>query len=69
MSRVTRTALIQLLLPIMSASALSTSAAATAAAPKLKVLCLHGYAQNGAVMRDRSGGFRKPFKKSRFELR
>ena len=42
--------------------------AATTAAPKLKVLCLHGYSQNGAVLRDRSGGFRKPFKKSRFEL-
>ena len=42
--------------------------AAANAAPKLKVLCLHGYAQNGAVLRDRSGGFRKPFKKSRFEL-
>ena len=23
---------------------------------KLKVLCLHGYAQNGAVLRDRRGG-------------
>ena len=42
--------------------------AATTAAPKLKVLCLHGYSQNGAVLRDRSGGFRKPFKKYRFEL-
>ena len=35
---------------------------------KLKVLCLHGYAQNGLVLRDRSGGFRKPLKKSRFEM-
>ena len=35
---------------------------------RLRVLCLHGYAQNGAVLRDRSGGFRKPLKKSRFEL-
>ena len=32
--------------------------------PKMKVLCLHGYAQCGAVLRDRSGGFRKPLKKS-----
>jgi pimeloyl-ACP methyl ester carboxylesterase len=35
---------------------------------KLKVLCLHGYTQNGEVLRDRSGGFRKPLKKSRYEL-
>ena len=35
---------------------------------KLRVLCLHGYSQNGAILRDRSGGFRKPLKKSRFEL-
>jgi len=35
---------------------------------KHKVLCLHGYAQNGAILRDRSGGFRKPLKKSRFEM-
>ena len=35
---------------------------------KLKILALHGYAQNGAILRDRSGGFRKPFKKSRFEV-
>ena len=34
-----------------------------ATTPKLKVLCLHGYSQNGAVLRDHSGGFRKPFKK------
>ena len=34
---------------------------------KLKVLCLHGYAQNAEILRDRSGGFRKPLKKSRFE--
>lgn len=42
--------------------------AATLSAPKLKVLCMHGYAQTGAVLRDRSGGFRKPFKKSVFEM-
>ena len=35
---------------------------------RLKVLCLHGYGQTGAVLRDRSGGFRKPLKKSRFEM-
>ena len=52
------------LLPLQFVSAW----AATTAAPKLKVLCMHGYSQNGAVLRDRSGGFRKPFKKSRFEL-
>ena len=52
------------LLPLQFVSAW----AAATAAPKLKVLCLHGYSQNGAVLRDRSGGFRKPFKKSRFEL-
>mmetsp|Transcript_52571 Transcript_52571/g.87241 ORF Transcript_52571/g.87241 Transcript_52571/m.87241 type:complete len:226 (-) Transcript_52571:111-788(-) len=42
--------------------------ASQAAPRKLKVLGLHGYAQNSAVLRDRSGGFRKPLKKSRFEL-
>ena len=52
------------LLPLQFVSAW----AATTAAPKLKVLCMHGYSQNGAVLRDRSGGFRKPFKKSRFEM-
>ena len=35
---------------------------------KLRVLCLHGYAQNGAALRDRSGAFRRPLKKARFEL-
>jgi predicted esterase len=30
---------------------------------KLKVLCLHGYRQNGKIFRERSGGFRKLFKK------
>ena len=47
------------------------SAAMMAAEPtprKLKVLCLHGYGQNGGVLRDRSGGFRKPMKKSNFEM-
>ena len=43
-------------------------AACTVAPSKLKILCLHGYAQTGAVLRDRSGGFRKPFKKARFEM-
>ena len=47
----------------------ATATIATVSSPrKLKVLCLHGYAQNGAVLRDRSGGFRKPLKKSQFEL-
>ena len=48
----------------------SEAASPSAAMPssRLKVLCLHGYSQNGAVLRDRSGGFRKPLKKSRFEL-
>ena len=31
------------------------------AAP-LKVLCLHGYTQNGNAIRDRSAGFRRPLK-------
>ena len=35
---------------------------------KLKVLCLHGYAQNAEIFRDRSGGFRKPLKKSMYEM-
>ncbi len=35
---------------------------------RLKVLCLHGYAQNAHIFRDRSGGFRKPLKKSKYEL-
>jgi len=35
---------------------------------KLKVLALHGYAQNGGVLRDRSGGFRKPLRKSKFDI-
>ena len=35
---------------------------------KLKVLALHGYAQTGAVLRDRSGGFRKPLRKSLFDV-
>lgn len=30
---------------------------------KLKVLCLHGYRQNSKIFRERSGGFRKLFKK------
>lgn len=30
---------------------------------KLKVLCLHGYRQNGKIFRERTGGFRKLFKK------
>ena len=33
-----------------------------------KVVCLHGYAQNGAIVRDRSGGFRKPFKKAAYSV-
>ena len=41
---------------------------AKAATKKLRVLCLHGFGQNGEVLRDRSGAFRKPLKKSRFEL-
>jgi hypothetical protein len=35
---------------------------------KFKVLCLHGYSQNPAAFRDRSGGFRKPLKKSSFVM-
>ncbi|KAL3899160.1 MAG: hypothetical protein SGPRY_012693 [Prymnesium sp.] len=35
---------------------------------KLKVLCLHGYGQNGQALREKSGSFRKPLKKSRFEM-
>jgi pimeloyl-ACP methyl ester carboxylesterase len=35
---------------------------------KLKVLCLHGYGQNGDILRDRSGGFRRALKKSQYEL-
>lgn len=31
---------------------------------KLKVLCLHGYRQNSKIFRERSGGFRKLFKKN-----
>ena len=49
------------------ADALAPSGA-KAATKKLRVLCLHGYGQNGEALRDRSGAFRKPFKKSRFEL-
>lgn len=30
---------------------------------KLKVLCIHGYRQNERIFRERSGGFRKLFKK------
>ena len=44
------------------------SAAGTASGRRLKVLCLHGYGQTAAIFRDRSGGFRKPMKKSQFEL-
>lgn len=35
---------------------------------KLKVLCLHGYAQNAEIFRDRSGGFRKPLRKNMYEM-
>ena len=47
---------------------LATAAAVPPATNKLKVLCLHGYSQTGAVLRDRSGGFRKPMKKGRFAM-
>lgn len=47
---------------------LSLACAQASDAAKLKILCLHGYSQNGAALRDRSGGFRKAFKKSRFDL-
>ena len=60
--------LILLSLQFVSAWAAAAASNPTAAAPRLKVLCMHGYSQNGAVLRDRSGGFRKPFKKSRFEM-
>lgn len=30
---------------------------------KLRVLCLHGYQQNGAIFREKSGGFRSSLKK------
>ena len=52
-----------MLLPLcVAAQAPSTST------PKLKVLCLHGYAQNAQILRDRSGGFRRALKKSQFEM-
>lgn len=35
---------------------------------KLKILCLHGYGQNGEAVKSRSGGFRRPFKKKHFEV-
>jgi hypothetical protein len=54
-----------LLLRLVSCSAI---AAPAPSAKKYKVLCLHGYSQNPAVFRDRSGGFRKPLKKSTFEM-
>ena len=54
--------LILLSLQFVSAWAAAAASNPTAAAPRLKVLCMHGYSQNGAVLRDRSGGFRKPFK-------
>ena len=60
--------LVLLSLQFVSAWAAAAASNPTAAAPRLKVLCMHGYSQNGAVLRDRSGGFRKPFKKSRFEM-
>lgn len=55
---------------VVAAAALLLQAASLAPAAssrKLRVLCTHGYAQTGAVLRDRSGGFRKPLKKSKFE--
>ncbi|KAL1528875.1 hypothetical protein AB1Y20_010198 [Prymnesium parvum] len=42
--------------------------ACEAAPAKLKVLCLHGYSQNAASLRDKSGGFRRAMKKSLFEF-
>jgi len=47
---------------------MSSVVAAPAESPSLKLLALHGYSQNGAVFRDRSGGFRKPLKKLGAEL-
>ncbi|VIO94622.1 GH07367p, putative [Brugia malayi] len=31
--------------------------------PKFRILCLHGYQQNAAVFREKSGSFRRPMKK------
>ena len=53
--------LLLLLLQISDASTLPATA-------KLKVLALHGYSQNAQILRDRSGGFRKPMKKSKYEV-
>ena len=50
------------------ACATSAAASSTSSFGKIKVLCLHGYSQNAAIFRDRSGGFRKPFKKNVFEM-
>lgn len=54
-----------------SAAVLLGVAASTPAAPavhKSKVLLLHGYAQCGQVLRSRSGGFRRAFKKSLYDV-
>jgi predicted esterase len=46
--------------PVAAAAAAATTGAA--GSPKLKVLALHGYTQNGQVFREKTGSFRKSLK-------
>ncbi len=45
-----------------ASTAAATSTAAAAAPRKLRLLCLHGYVQSGALFRERTGSLRKALK-------